>query len=47
VRVTGPGQPIHILLDIVELLNEIPVPYASRYGDDALRKLESILASIV
>jgi hypothetical protein len=28
VRVTGPGQPVHLLLDIADLLNELRIPYA-------------------
>ena len=27
-RVTGPGQPVHLLLDIADLLNEFRIPYA-------------------
>jgi predicted nucleotidyltransferase len=27
VRVTGPGQPVHFLLDIADLLNELRIPY--------------------
>jgi len=28
VRVTGPGQPVHLLLDIVDILNDLQIPYA-------------------
>jgi hypothetical protein len=28
VRVTGPGQPVHFLLDIADLLNDLRIPYA-------------------
>ena len=27
-KVTGPGQPVHLLLDIADLLNELHIPYA-------------------
>ena len=27
-RATGPGQPAHLLLDVVDLLNEFGIPYA-------------------
>ena len=27
-RTTGPGQPAHLLLDVVDLLTELDIPYA-------------------